>query len=90
MAVRYLGGPSGLTGIPTLLISSLQAVQDPATKTALYQIQNWANSNGQVSGSTGAGSAALGANCPATNLAAPTTWTPVSYNGTPAYIPVWT
>lgn len=41
---NYLGTASGLTGIPTLLLSSLQNVEDTAVKTALYQIQNWANS----------------------------------------------
>ena len=40
----YLGTKNNLTGIPSLLISSLQQVQDPVVQTALYQIQNWANS----------------------------------------------
>ena len=90
MSIRYLGTATGLTGIPTLLISSLGQVEDPATQRALYQIQNWANSNGQIAGETGGGSAALGANCPATTPAHPAVWTTVNYNGTTAYIPVWT
>lgn len=90
MANANLGTATGLTGIPTLLLSTLGQVQDPQVQRALYQIQNWANSVGLVNGVTGAGSAALGANCPATTPAAPATWTTVSLNGTPAYIPVWT
>ena len=90
MAQAYLGTKTGLSGIPSLLISTLQQVQDPQVQRALYEIQNWANSVGAVNGTTGAGTASLGANSPATNLSAPTTWTTVSINGTPAYIPVWT
>jgi len=41
---NYLGTKTGNTGIPSLLISSLQQVKDPEIQTALYQIQNWANS----------------------------------------------
>jgi hypothetical protein len=41
---NYLGSQSNLTGIPSLLLSGLQNVQDPIVQTALYQIQNWANS----------------------------------------------
>jgi hypothetical protein len=41
---QYLGTKTGNTGIPSLLISSLQQVKDPEIQTALYQIQNWANS----------------------------------------------
>lgn len=40
----YLGTQTNLTGIPSLLLSGLQNVQDPVVQTALYQIQNWANS----------------------------------------------
>lgn len=50
----------------------------------LYYI---ANSSFQ---STGAGSAALGSNCPATTLSAPTTWVKVKlYSGVDGYQPVW-
>jgi hypothetical protein len=86
---KYLGTATGLTGIPSLLLSTLQQVQDPEVQRALYQIQNWANSLGQVQGIVGTGSASLGANCPATVPSAPSTWTNVSLNGVPAYIPVW-
>jgi hypothetical protein len=41
---NYLGTATGNTGIPTLLISTLQQVTDPNVQKALYQIQNWANS----------------------------------------------
>ena len=41
---NYLGTATGLTGIPTLLLSSLGGVEDKAAETALYQVQNWANS----------------------------------------------
>jgi hypothetical protein len=41
---NYTGTQSNLTGIPSLLISSLQQVKDPVVQTALYQIQQWANS----------------------------------------------
>lgn len=41
---NYLGTYTGLTGIPSLLISSLQQISDPAVYKALYQIQCWANS----------------------------------------------
>jgi len=41
---NYLGTQTNLTGIPSLLLSGLQNVQDKTVQTALYQIQNWANS----------------------------------------------
>jgi hypothetical protein len=41
---NYTGSATNLTGIPTLLISGLQQVTDPIVQTALYQIQQWANS----------------------------------------------
>lgn len=41
-------------------------------------------------GTTGAGSAALGANCPATTPPAPNTWKKVTLDdGTTGYVPVW-
>jgi hypothetical protein len=85
----YTGTSTGLTGIPSLLLSGLQNVQDSTVQTALYQIQQWANSVGLVNGSTGTGSAALGGNCPADFPSSPNLWTTVSVNGTRAYIPVW-
>lgn len=84
-----LGTQTGLTSIPSLLISSLQQVKDPQIQRALYQIQNWANSLGQVNGVVGTGTASLGTNCPASVPSTPSTWTTVSLNGVPAYIPVW-
>jgi hypothetical protein len=84
-----LGTKTGLTGIPSLLLSGLSEVEDKTVQTALYQIQNWANSVGLVNGTTGGGSAALGANFPGTTASAPATWTQVSLNGVAAYIPVW-
>jgi hypothetical protein len=39
-----LGTKTNLTGIPSLLISTLQQVTDQNIQKALYQIQNWANS----------------------------------------------
>jgi len=89
MAVSNLGTSTGLTGLPGLLLSGLQQIEDPTVQTALYQIQNWANSVGLVNGVTGAGTASLGGNCPATTLSAPKTWTTVSVAGVKAYIPVW-
>ncbi len=44
MTPNYLGTQSNLTGIPSLLLSGLQNVGDQTVQTALYQIQNWANS----------------------------------------------
>lgn len=44
MATNYLGTATGNTGIPSLLLSSLQQVPDDNTQKALYQVQNWANS----------------------------------------------
>lgn len=41
---NYLGTQTNLTGIPSLLLSGLQSVEDSTVQTALYQIQNWANS----------------------------------------------
>ena len=41
---NQLGTKTNLTGIPSLLISGLQQIPDPTTQTALYQVQNWANS----------------------------------------------
>ena len=41
---NYLGTATGNTGIPSLLLSSLQQVTDKNVYNALYQIQNWANS----------------------------------------------
>lgn len=41
---NYTGTATNLTGIPSLLISGLQQVEDPIVQTALYQIQQWANS----------------------------------------------
>ena len=41
---NYLGTQTNLTGIPSLLISTLQQIEDPNIQKALYQIQNWANS----------------------------------------------
>jgi hypothetical protein len=85
-----LGTATGLTGIPTLLLSNLGQIEDPEVQRALYQIQNWANSVGLVNGKTGSGSAVLGANFPGATPAHPATWTTVSLNGVAAYIPVWT
>jgi hypothetical protein len=90
MATSLLGTSITFNGIPSLLLSGLQQVEDQTVQTALYQIQNWANSVGAVNGTTGSGTASLGTNSPATNLSAPTTWTKVSLAGVPAYIPVWT
>lgn len=84
-----LGTSTGLTGIPTLLLQGLQNISDPQTRTALYQIQNWANSVGLVNGTTGAKTATLGTNYPGATTT-PATWTTVSLNGVQAYIPVWT
>ena len=86
---QYLGSAQGLTAIPSLLLQGLQQVQDPVVKTALYQIQNYANSIGIVSGTTGSSTATLGTNYPGVTLT-PATWTTVSLNGVKAYIPVWT
>jgi hypothetical protein len=83
------GTATGLTGIPSLLISSLQQVQDPQVQKALYQIQQWANSVGLVSGITGSKTATLGTAYPGVTTT-PATWTTVSLNGVAAYIPVWT
>jgi hypothetical protein len=41
---NYLGSHTGLTGIPSALPSTLEQIQDPAAKRAIYQLQNWANS----------------------------------------------
>jgi hypothetical protein len=91
MAQAYTGTATTFNGIPTLLLSSLGAVQDPAAQTALYQVQQWANSVGSVSGDTGTNTAAFGtANFPGNNPSAPQTWTTVSLNGVRAFIPVWT
>lgn len=89
MATSSLGNQTGLTGIPSLLLQGLQKVEDDTVKTALYQIQNWANSVGAVNGVTGAGSATLGGNCPALVPGSPNIWTTVSIGGVKAYIPVW-
>ena len=90
MAQANLGSKQGLTGIPSLLLSTLGTIKDKDTQRALYQIQNWANSLGLVNGETGGGSAALGANFPGANASAPTLWTTVTVNGVLGYIPVWT
>jgi hypothetical protein len=87
--MSFLGTQTTFTGIPSLLLSSLNQVEDQNVQTALYQIQNWANSVGLVSGVTGAGTAGLGTNCPAATPTHPTTWTKVSMGGSAAYIPVW-
>jgi hypothetical protein len=87
---RQLGTAQGLTGIPSLLISDLQQIEDQNVQRALYQVQNWANSLGLVNGKTGGGTASLGTNCPAATPGHPATWTIVSLNGVAAYIPVWT
>jgi hypothetical protein len=89
MAQAYTGTSTGLTGIPTLLLSSLAQVEDPAAKTALYQVQQWANSVGLVNGNTGSKTATLGTNYPGVTTT-PATWTTVSLKGVAAYIPVWT
>lgn len=89
MAQSYTGTTTGLSGIPSLLLSGLQQIQDPQVQTALYQIQQWANSVGLVNGITGTATATLGTNYPGVTTT-PTTWTTVSYGGTTAYIPVWT
>jgi hypothetical protein len=83
-----LGTTQTLTGIPSLLLSGLQEVQDPVVRTALYQVQNYANSIGLVSGTTGSLTATLGTHFPGTTTT-PATWAKVSLNGTAAYIPVW-
>lgn len=41
---NYTGTQSNLTGIPSALPSSLQQIQDPNAQTAIYQLQQWANS----------------------------------------------
>ena len=72
----YLGTTQALTSIPSLLISDLARVQDPVVRRALYQIQNFANSIGEVQNSGGTHSAV-------------SAWVRVSYNGAPAYIPAY-
>jgi hypothetical protein len=57
---NYLGTKTGNTGIPSLLISTLQKVKDPHIQTALYQIQNWANSFHQLVGAATPGSTLAG------------------------------
>lgn len=83
------GTATGLTGIPSLLLSTLQQVEDPQVRRALYQVQQWANSVGLVNGTTGSKTATLGTNYPGATTT-PATWTNVSLNGVRAYIPVWT
>jgi hypothetical protein len=58
---NYLGTATGNTGIPSLLVSSLQTVTDPDVKTALYQIQNWANSFKALAQSGAPGAVLVGA-----------------------------
>jgi hypothetical protein len=85
-----LGTQTGLTGIPSLLLSGLQQVEDPTVQTALYQIQNWANSVGLITPTPGTGTATLGSgNFPGALGGGVAAWVKVSVNGTPAYIPAW-
>lgn len=58
----YIGTATGNTGIPTLLISSLNKIKDkdPDIHTALYQIQNWANSFHTLLNVLGVGPAYVG------------------------------
>jgi hypothetical protein len=57
MTIQYLGTATGNTGIPSLLISSLNKVSDPNVYQALYQIQNWANSFKSLGSTIGQGGA---------------------------------
>jgi hypothetical protein len=84
----YLGTKQTIAGLPSLLLSDLDRVQDPVVKRALYQIQNYSNSIGAVSGSTGSGTATLGTAYPGV-FTVPQFWMQVSHNGLPAWIPVW-
>jgi hypothetical protein len=90
MPSSYLGTNTGLAGIPSLLISSLQQVDDPIVRTALYQIQNWCNSVGVVKGITGGNTAGFGVNnSPAIFAGSVAEWLPVTLHGNRAYIPCW-
>jgi hypothetical protein len=84
-----LGTKSGLSGIPSLLISDLASVKDPVVQRALYQVQNFANSIGSITaGALGAKTATLGTQYPG-DFTIPVTWTQVSWKGTRAWMPVW-
>jgi hypothetical protein len=86
----YIGTGDTFTGIPTLLMPDLNQVQDQAVKTCLYQIQNYANSIGQVHGTIGTATAGFGVNnCPAIFAGSVNFWCQVSYHGQKAWIPVW-
>ena len=85
-----LGSRQGFTGIPSLLLSDLQRVHDPVVQRALYQIQNFCNSVGNLPEgvTSGSGTATLGTSFPGF-FTIPTFWTPLAYKGNTAYIPVW-
>jgi hypothetical protein len=56
-----------------------------------YELQNAIITDPKIkNGSTGAGSAALGANCPATTLTAPYSWLKMlAPDGSVVYVPAW-
>jgi hypothetical protein len=62
---NYLGTATGNTGIPSLLISSLQQVKDTQIRTALLEIQNWANSFFPLVRVGGQGGSIIGNDVPA-------------------------
>lgn len=92
---------NGTTTLATFTIGSNLKVDAPIAGAKGAITENnaiWANGNLKVSGqikfagtnSTGAGSALLGANSPASTLTAPYTWiTVITSDGSTAYIPVW-
>jgi hypothetical protein len=89
MPRTYIGGAETFTGIPTLILSDLPRVQDDAVRTCLYEIRNYANSIGQVSGvTTGTATPTLGSNFPGI-FSIPAFWCQLSYHGNKAWIPVW-
>jgi len=87
----YLGSAQTFTGIPRLLISDLARVEDPVVQRALLQIQNYANSIGELHAPViGTATAALGVNnCPAIFPGSVAFWCQVSYRANKAWIPVW-
>lgn len=74
--LKYINGGAGMTDVT-------QFNPDPFTNAEVY---NYGNYN---KGSTGGGSALLGANSPAITLTAPYTWIKMNYKGNIVYMPVW-
>jgi hypothetical protein len=88
--VCTIGTQSGGTGVGRSLTVSTAGNANLVLSAGTGMIDTTASQIKMIAGTTGSGSAALGANCPASTATAPYTWLKVTASdGSQVYVPAW-